>query len=193
MPPTIKRLVPSDSSSPIGKRIERVDTLSLLTLVFRWMHILASITAVGGSIFMWAAVLPAAASLSDAQRAVLADGIRARWAKWVAGAILFLLVSGFYSFFTLNAQYKLAPAYHMLFGIKFVLALAVFALASLLVGKTAAAQRIRANARAWLTLNLILMVTVVCIAGVMRTMHGTQKPDAPPAAADADAGRVAKT
>ncbi|MBI2827163.1 MAG: hypothetical protein HYX69_21030 [Planctomycetia bacterium] len=167
-----------------------MDTAFLLALLFRWMHILASITAVGGSIFMWAAVLPAAASLSDAERTVLADGIRSRWAKWVAGAILFLLVSGLYSFFTLNAQSKLPPAYHMLFGIKFVLALGVFALASLLVGRSAAAQRIRVNARAWLTLNLILMVTVVCIAGVMRTMHGTLKSDAPPAAADARIARA---
>ena len=93
------------------------------------------------------ALLPAVAELPESQRPALHEAIRSRWSKWVMGAILFLLISGFYNFFTLTGRYQLPKAYHMLFGIKFLLALAIFTLASFLTGRTAVAQRMRQNAR----------------------------------------------
>jgi uncharacterized membrane protein len=144
--------------------------IDYVSVLFRWLHILPAIVAVGGTIFMWAALHPALGELPDSQRKALQEAVRARWSKWVMGAILLLLVSGFYNFFALTNRYQLPKVYHMLFGIKFLLALAIFTLASFLTGRTAVAQRMRANARPWLTLNVALAVLLVCISGVMRNL-----------------------
>jgi len=152
-----------------------------INLLFRWMHILPAIIAVGGSIFMRFALLPAVTGLPDAERKTFHEAVRSRWAKWVAGAILFLLISGFYNFIWNTKTYKLPPVYQMMFGIKFLLALGVFALASILSGRSGLAQRMRQNPRPWLNLNVTLAIMVVLISGAMRTMnHGPLKADLPP-------------
>jgi hypothetical protein len=84
-------------------------------------------------------------------------------------AILFLLASGLYNFVQKNNQ-GLRPAYHMLFGIKFLLAFAIFFLASVLTGRSPAFAKMRANARFWLSLNMTLAIIVVCISGVLRAI-----------------------
>ncbi len=47
-----------------------------LGLVSRWLHILAAITAVGGTIFIRFALLPAMAEMDDTQRNSLQEAIR---------------------------------------------------------------------------------------------------------------------
>jgi uncharacterized membrane protein len=102
-----------------------------LALLLRWLHIVAAVAVVGGTIFMRLALVPAAADLPEEARGPLAEGVRRRWAKVVMAAILFLLVSGLWNFFAINASFKAAglkiPAlYHPLFGLKFLLALGIF-------------------------------------------------------------------
>ena len=102
----------------------------LLPILFRWMHILAAITAVGGTIFMRMALVPSVAVLSDDQRKTLHEQVRSRWVKFVMGAILFLIVSGIYNFLRrLNPpgiERPYIPLYHGLFTLKLVLALVIF-------------------------------------------------------------------
>lgn len=69
--------------------------------------------------------------------------------------------------------------YHVLFGVKFLLSLVVFFIASALVGRSPALAAIRKNARVWLTVNLMLVVAVICIAGVMRVARDTLPPERP--------------
>jgi uncharacterized membrane protein len=156
--------------------------IDILSVVLRWMHILAAITAVGGTIFSRVALLPAAGSLADEPRRVLLEGIRSRWSKYIAGAILFLLVSGLWNFMQMERTYKLGALYHALFGIKFLLAFAIFFLASVLNGRSGLAQKLRANARCWLTVNMTLAILVVCISGVLRGLPHPPKIAAAPAA-----------
>jgi hypothetical protein len=61
--------------------------------------------------------------------------------------------------------------YQMLFGIKFLLALAIFALASILAGRSPGTQRIRDNAKFWLNVNLAMALAVIAISGIMRLTH----------------------
>jgi hypothetical protein len=63
-----------------------------------------------------------------------------------------------------------------LFGIKFLLALAIFFLASVLTGHSARTQKFRDNRRLWLTVNLVLAVLVVCISGILRKSDPPKKP-----------------
>src|SRR5688500_5692620 len=107
-------------------------------ILLRWMHILAAITAVGGLIFMRVALLPAVATLPEASRPEFHDAIRSRWARPVQLSLMFLLLSGIVNIISMENQYdlgKVAP-YRLLFGIKFLLALPVFFLASVLTGRS---------------------------------------------------------
>ena len=83
-------------------------------------------------------------------------------------AIGFLLVSGLVNYVLTSRQFALPTYYHLLFGVKFGLGLVVFYIASLLVGRSALADKVRARTVFWLTLNLVLATAVVCLGGVMR-------------------------
>ena len=165
-----------------------MDTQTILGLVFRWLHILAAMTAVGGAIFARFVVFPVLAPLPSEDRASLHAAMRARWSKIVAAAIAFLLVSGLYNFMMIAIEYRLPRWYHPLFGARFLLALAIFAIASLLAGKSPASEALRRNAEAWLNLNIVLAVLVVCFSGVLRTAEKVPKeaPTAAPASQQAD-------
>ena len=144
------------------------------------LHILSAITVVGGLIFLRAAVLPTLETVDEVQRRRFHDSLRARWAWLVHGSILFLLATGLTNFFlflqaakTWSAEWRdtYYTAYQMLFGVKFLLALAIFALAEILVGRSPGTQKIRDNARTWVNLNLALAVAVVIISGTLRMTH----------------------
>lgn len=147
-----------------------------LTVLLRWLHILSAVAAAGGTIFMRVALVPAVAVLSDEQRKELHEAVRRRWAMVVMLAILVLLASGLVNFFSINKQLPadLKMLYHALFGLKFLLSLVIFFIASALVGRSPALAAIRKNARVWLTVNLMLVVAVICIAGVMRVARDTR-------------------
>lgn len=158
--------------------------LDWIAIVFRWVHILAAMTAVGGTIFMRMALVPSVTVLSDDQHKALHEQVRSRWVKFVMGAILFLLLSGFYNFFRrMNQGFDPDPKrlYNYLFGIKFLLALAVFFLASALTGRASALERFRKNAKFWLSVNVVLMVAIVCLSGVLRFIPGAEKASRPAA------------
>jgi hypothetical protein len=121
--------------------------------------------------------------LLEDERVRLHAALRERWATIVKAAIGFLLVSGLYNFMITVSQYRVPSWYHMVFGIKFLLAMAIFAIASLLIGKSPAAQAVRARASLWLNVNIALAVTVVCLSGVLRTAEKTPKPAAAEAVA----------
>ncbi len=147
-----------------------------VALISRWAHILAAITAVGGTIFIRYALLPTLATLPDEQRRALHEALRARWSKAVMVSILFLLASGLYNFIVINrslgagneALQGIKPMYHALFGVKFLLGLGIFFIASALVGRSAAFEKVRANAKLWATVNIALAVVLVCLSGFMR-------------------------
>ena len=146
-----------------------MEPIDLVNLVSRWLHILAAITAVGGTIFARFVVVPSLEPVDAEQRTALHAAMRARWSKLVAAAIGFLLLSGLYNIAYISMEYELPPWYHPLFGIKFLLAFGIFTLASLLAGKTPAAENLRRHQKMWLNVNIVLAVLVVCISGILRT------------------------
>jgi uncharacterized membrane protein len=159
--------------------------LNYLGIVLRWFHIMAAIALVGGALFQKLALLGPCGELPEETRQHLNDAIRRRWSKVVMLAILFLLVSGLINYFLTIRPYtqnvelfqndypklKLPRAYHILFGVKFLLGLVIFFIASALSGRGRATAAIRAKAAGWLTFNLLLAVVLVAISGVMRSYH----------------------
>ena len=111
------------------------------TLMLRWVHILAASIAVGSLFYSRFAILPAIEeALDEASQVRMHEAIRKKWLRWVGGMIFFLLVSGLANFLVLNARAKgwgggdwmKQTHYHLLFGIKFLLALSVFYFSSAL-------------------------------------------------------------
>lgn len=147
----------------------------ILNLLARWLHILAAITAVGGTIFARFVVVPTLEELPADERSSLHAAMRQRWSKVVAAAIGFLILSGLYNIGVTSVRFQLPRWYMGVFVVKFLLALVIFAVASLLAGKTSAAEQMRRNLRFWLNLNIVLAVAVVCLSGVLRTAEKTPK------------------
>ena len=150
--------------------------MECLGLVLRWLHILAGITAAGGAIFVRFVLLSAVKTLPDETRKSFHEKVRSRWSMIVNGAIGVLLVTGLINFFLVRDlfaadQQKLPALYNILFGVKFLLALGIFFLASALTGRSAAFDKIRANAKLWMSVNVLLIMIVVCLSGVLRSMH----------------------
>lgn len=145
----------------------------LISILMRWIHVITAITILGGSIYTRFVLMPAVATLPDAEHQALRSRLTATWKKFVMGGILLFLVSGFYNYIVVAIpQHKGDGLYHALMGIKILISLAVFFLASALVGRSAGLEPIRANARKWLTVTILLSLIVVCIAGYLKVARG---------------------
>jgi uncharacterized membrane protein len=151
------------------------------TLVLRWAHILGAVIAVGGLAFARFGLLPALADFDEETRTRIHESIRRRWLPWVIGAITLLLASGLANFLLFNSLVKeqgwaggmwmRQTSYHALFGVKFLLAMAVFYFASGLVGRGQGTQWIRDNRATWLSVTLGMAVGIVMLSGWMRQLH----------------------
>ena len=143
-----------------------------LAVVFRWVHILAAVVAVGGVLFQRLVLMPSVmSSIDDANRGRLHAEVTRRWKGVLMACIGLLLVSGFYNFFTISMdKAKGAPIYHGLFGIKFVSALVVFFIGSALVGRAAAFEGMRRDRARWLGISAVLAVLVILVSGILKNI-----------------------
>ena len=145
--------------------------MNTLALVLRWMHIVPAIVAGGATAFARIALLPALATLPDAERLRLKETIDRRWRVVVMACIALLLVSGIANFVLYQAPvHKGQSLYHVLFGVKFVAAMIVFFLASALSGRSAALAPIRASSRFYAGIAAMLVLAIVLISGVLRSI-----------------------
>lgn len=147
-------------------------TVPVLALISRWTHILSAIFMLGGTFFLRFVLIPVASVvLDETTHGHLRQAIRNRWKRFVHVFILLFLASGLYNYLAVTRfQHEDQPLYHALFGIKFLLALVIFALASMLVGRSGAAQKLQANGPLWLGIVLVLAVAVSMIGGYMKLM-----------------------
>ncbi|WP_425613852.1 hypothetical protein NA78x_003696 [Anatilimnocola sp. NA78] len=171
------------------------DSLFFVNLGLRYLHILGAIALMGGTIFMRFALFPTVRELGETERANVHGGVRARWAKVVGIASGMLLISGIANL-GLAARYDYhVPgdlSYSMLGGLKLVLALPIFVIAALLMGKTALAKKVQANAAMFMNINLVLALILVFIGGWLKFSTKELKAkykngSANPAAAQVDA------
>lgn len=144
-----------------------------IAIFSRWFHVGTAIVLLGGSVFMRFVLAPAAGELPEEPHQKLREGLLARWKKFVHGGIALLLLTGGYNYYLQILALREMPAeyrkqYHMLMGIKILIALAMFAVASILVGRSASAARMRQNPRRALGLVVLLGVLIVGISGYLR-------------------------
>jgi uncharacterized membrane protein len=103
-----------------------------LCILMRWLHIASVATLIGGMIYGWLVLVPAAAVLAIDARKALYERTAALYRPVVFGAIAALLVSGGYNLMT-NPGHNIR--YYILLGIKLLLVAHVFAVGIVLVTK----------------------------------------------------------
>ena len=86
----------------------------------------------------------------------------------MSASIGLLLLTGAYNFVTISLpKAREVPSYHLLFAVKFIFAFVVFFLGTVLAGRSALFAPLRARARTWLTINILVALVVVLIAGIL--------------------------
>jgi uncharacterized membrane protein len=160
-----------------------------LLLLLRYAHILGAITLMGGTIFMRFALRPVVVSLPPETKLAIHEQVRSRWSKFVMLASALLLISGLTNL-ALAGRYTFEPilgmekgGYHMLVGVKFLLALPIFFIAALMTGRSSLAKRVQASAELWMNVNLALALTMVLIGGYLKFVKRETKADRPTQAA----------
>ncbi|MCA9260411.1 MAG: hypothetical protein KDA61_14465 [Planctomycetales bacterium] len=146
-----------------------MDAKYLVGIVSRTFHITGALM-LGGSFFYLKSVLgPAGADACFADR-------RKVFARWVHVAITLLLASGIYNFIAISGAAKasgspLPAAYHALFGIKFLVGLLLMFVASLVSGRSSAAERARTNIEKWLGIGWSATLAIVVLGAILRSLH----------------------
>ncbi len=143
---------------------------TLVAIVFRWIHLGAAIVAVGGTVFQRFILMPALSAVGEAERTVIRERVLARWRIVVHSSVLALLLSGIYNAFVAFPQHKGQPLYHSIFGVKALLALGIFGIATVLTGKSDRAQRMRGRGPFWMGLLVALTAAVVALSGVLKNL-----------------------
>jgi len=158
------------------------DPLFPVLLILRYMHILGAIALMGGTIFMRFALRPVVVGLAPETKAAVHEQVRGRWSKFVMLASALLLISGIANLalagrFDFEPVAGMAKGYHMVVGIKFLLALPIFFIAALLSGRTGTAKRMQENAEFWMNINLTLAFVMVLMGGYLKFVQRKPKAD----------------
>ena len=139
-------------------------------LLSRVFHTACAATLLGGLVYMRLVLAPA--TVEGEREAALFHGRRKAWAMCVAVCTLLLLVSGVYNLILFLGVYKNLPKlYHPLFGVKFLLSIGVMAIMAFVAGRTALAEKMRANLTGWLNLALALAITVFALGAMLRSFR----------------------
>jgi hypothetical protein len=153
------------------------DSMYWIMLVSRILHILGAIILAGGLFYIRYVVSPVSPP-AGAEPDQFFGGRRGTWAKWIGIATALLIFTGFWNYVQFSRTYELAKFYHMILGIKILVAFAVFALAALLAGRTNAAESIRQKWGLWINTCLLLALLAVVVGSVLRSFPHDRKPDA---------------
>jgi uncharacterized membrane protein len=102
----------------------------ILTVIMRWVHLSSMATLLGGMLYWRLVLAPASEGLSPETREALGDKAASHFSPIVWASIAGLLISGVFKYLTSPGH---QPIYHMIFGIKMLLALHVFAVGILIV------------------------------------------------------------
>ena len=152
-----------------------------LDLILRWMHITGAIMLVGSTIFMRCSYVPAKQFSNFEPQPEFAEWLRKTWSRMVMISSGQLLVSGLVAFVLLMQRYDISKEtfpgnmYQMFFGIKFLIAFVVFFLSAAISGRSGLAQKLRQREKTWLTVNMVLAITVVLLAGVLKSSDRSEK------------------
>lgn len=149
-----------------------MENIDILSVVMRWLHIVAAILAVGGAAFIRFVLMPSARTLPEETRQTLRAEVLPRFGKLFVVSLSILVVTGFANFFMYQMPLHKdgGGAYHGIIGTKILLAFVVFFIGSALTGKAPVFASMRKKTSTWLLLNTFLALAIVALAAVAREM-----------------------
>lgn len=141
-----------------------------LDLLSRWIHVAGAAFILGGFLYMRFIAGPASGVLDPAQRQALWAAAAERYRPWAIGVLVAVLASGLYNFMRVM-EGGVVGMYHMIFGIKFLLGLHVFAML-IVLSKPPSGAAGSAAKRQRLAFGAVLSALVIfALAAYMRTLH----------------------
>lgn len=148
-----------------------MEDINWLNVVSRFLHITAAMIAVGGAIFALFAVLPAVQVIPEDAKGHFHKTLLRRFGMLLMFSIGLLLLTGFYNYLiNERVAHKGQAIYHALMGVKILLALGVFFIASVLTGSSPAFEGMRRKRKRWLTVNVLMALAVVALGAVLRSI-----------------------
>jgi hypothetical protein len=141
-----------------------------LDIVLRFMHIFGAVLLLGSIFFQRFALGPALGELAEGETAdKVRQLLRGRVARLTMLAAALLLISGLINTARVSIDYRFPDGeYHLLLAVKLVLALGIFYLASALAGRSAVAEKLRANATMWLNILLVASLLMIGLGASMK-------------------------
>jgi uncharacterized membrane protein len=139
----------------------------------RWLHIISAVFAVGGVLFYYCIYRAASnKALPDELKETMWAALMKRWKPFLHSTIIIFLITGFYTYLMVTRTVHDQSLYHALFGVKFLLAIVVFALFIILTSTMKWSEKLRHKHGMWLLL-VVLAIAVLLIGGMMRVMPTT--------------------
>jgi len=141
--------------------------------VFRWVHIVAVVTGIGGAFAMRYVFLPAVAEEEESRRVAIQRRARRSLAVIVPTAIGLLVVSGIVNLVRAFTVPPTPPmAYQIVLGVKLLLALALFVFALMLVLPSEPPNAFQRRNRFWLTMIAHLGFLIIALSVTLNILSG---------------------
>ncbi len=137
-----------------------------MIVFMQWLHLLAAVVGVGGTILFRIVLLPSLSSLPSEQRAALIARLAPRFRLAIWLAIVVLVFSGVFNL--LESTHLAEPAYRHVLEVKIVLALALFSIALLATLPLPSLSRIQQRRPALLATNVILGIIIILLSAYLR-------------------------
>lgn len=134
----------------------------------RILHVSTAILLLGGSLFTVLALQPVLRNQTESVRNAIAGQLRGRWKRWVHLGIAVFLATGFYNYFRAMPLHKGDGLYHAIIGSKILIALVIFFLASVLVGRSQRFESWRQGSAWPIALLCVLGIIVVALSGFVK-------------------------
>lgn len=154
--------------------------MEFLIVLFRWVHVMSAILAIGGAFFM-RVILPLGLAQADAEsREAVFLRCRRAFKLLIHISITLLLISGAFNTWRNWGDYRLQPGLtHGLWGLHLLLGLGVMGLALVMLGGPIAPRWHKRGA----AVNLLLMFLLVAAASSLKFVRDTavKQPRAVPA------------
>jgi uncharacterized membrane protein len=144
--------------------------IDIIALVSRWAHIFAAAVVVGGFVYARFVFFPAMSTLSEESQAQLRGEIASNMRPWALTAIVLLVVSGSYNFYRVVSS-GVDSAYHMAFGLKFLLALHVFGMLFILSTPPSGDPARDAKRPRLIMGGLISALVILALGAYLKTLH----------------------
>jgi uncharacterized membrane protein len=151
--------------------------LDFAFLLNRWLHLAAVIVAIGGTVFIRVILHPSVkAAFTDDAAKPLRETLFRRWGRAVHICITILILTGTYNAIVQFRRHPVVsgqvPAYHIVFGLKLLLVLGLFFIASALAGRSRTFEGMRAKRPFWLAVSIALAATIVLLSNILKNLPG---------------------